>query len=391
MTTAGTLRATRSVGRLRTLGAFQEILPLPNLEDRAAWVKSTPGDPEVLEVPRGADTSYLTHALFRYVGKLPPPLVAYLLARYSKPGDLIIDPMCGGGTTAIEAVSSGRRSMNCDINPIALLLTEALSAPADIDSMLEFAATVATSARPVLPPGDLAKFFSADTYGLIVMGLDAATTPANKALIYSIVRRASFADTKKINTVVDPTKIPKPARALLSEWTHRFVTAFGELGSLNLAGSVTTRAKADEIPVLDGEADLVFLHPPYLTNTAFSEVTHLQLTLMGLNPVDVRKNELAYRGSYFHVPNGLQKYLLGWTAILRTAARVTKAGGHVVTVIGDGSIEGVRIPVAAITEEFAADAGLTLVQRATHVLNNQTGWTLSRKMLAQHVRVFQKV
>ena len=83
------------------------LIPLPALDERAALVQVTPGSVDELEIPRVADTTYLTHGLFRYAGKLPPPLVAYLLASHTSNGDLVVDPMCGGGTSAIEAVASG--------------------------------------------------------------------------------------------------------------------------------------------------------------------------------------------------------------------------------------------------------------------------------------------
>jgi DNA modification methylase len=43
---------------------------------------------------------------------------------YSQAGDLILDPMAGGGTTLIEAKLLGRKFIGCDINPVAVKLCE---------------------------------------------------------------------------------------------------------------------------------------------------------------------------------------------------------------------------------------------------------------------------
>ena len=63
--------------------------------------------------------------------------------------------------------------------------------------------------------GELGRYFSPDAYGLLTTGLRLARTPVEKTLVLSIARRASYANTKKINTVVDSTKTPAPASTAL--------------------------------------------------------------------------------------------------------------------------------------------------------------------------------
>lgn len=364
--------------------------PTPTIAERSALVNVTPGQRERLEIPHSADTSYLTHGLFRYVGKLPPPLMAYLLNNFTSRGDLVVDPMCGGGTTAIEAVSSGRSSKNFDINPVSRLVTAAVSDVTGALNLVDFAETIATEARACPPPLEFKNYFSDDAYGLIRHGLDAARSPAEQMLVLSIARSASFANTKKINTVVDTTKTPKPARQILLRSAAKFEPSYVALAETMPGSSTVAAAPSTVIPMADESADFVLLHPPYLTNTAFSEVTHLQLLLLGADPFKLRSKELAYRGSYFHVTNGLRKYLVGWSSTIQEAARILHPGGHVAVINGDGRIDGVRIPIGAITEEFAADLGLKTRFKAFHVLNNHTGMTLSRRMTGQHVLVFEK-
>ncbi len=363
---------------------------IPSLSDRSASVMRSEAPDSIWEIPPGTKTTYLTHGLFRYAGKLPPPLVAHLLDRYSEPGAVVTDPMCGGGTVAIEAVTSGRSAICCDVNPVSRLITEAVAAPTDVDALLDFADRVVEGRERQAPPEDLADFFAPDTYGVLERGLDLAQSPAEKTLVLSIARSASFANTKKINTVVDPAKQPKDADGLLLAAARKFAVAFEALDACGPEACNVYAAPATSTPLADASADFALLHPPYLTNTAFSESMQLQLLLLGEDPKKLRKAELAYRGSYFHVPNGLHKYLLGWAKILAESVRVVRTGGHIAVVVGDGRIDGVRIPVASITEEFATDLGLRTVDRAFHRLNNQTGWTLSRRMTGQHVLVFER-
>lgn len=49
----------------------------------------------------------------------------YFIDHMSKPGDLVLDPFIGGGTTAEACELLGRRHLSFDINPIALATTQA--------------------------------------------------------------------------------------------------------------------------------------------------------------------------------------------------------------------------------------------------------------------------
>lgn len=51
-------------------------------------------------------------------GSVPPAIIAHLLHYYTKPGDLVVDPMAGGGTTIDVATSMGRRVLAYDIAPL---------------------------------------------------------------------------------------------------------------------------------------------------------------------------------------------------------------------------------------------------------------------------------
>ena len=51
-----------------------------------------------------------------YRGNFAPQIPRNVIERYSKQGDLILDPMVGSGTTLIEAKLTGRNSIGIDIN-----------------------------------------------------------------------------------------------------------------------------------------------------------------------------------------------------------------------------------------------------------------------------------
>lgn len=57
-------------------------------------------------------------------GNWSPEVARNLILRYSKEGDILLDPMIGGGTTAIEAKILNRNIVCSDINDIALERTK---------------------------------------------------------------------------------------------------------------------------------------------------------------------------------------------------------------------------------------------------------------------------
>lgn len=49
--------------------------------------------------------------------KMWPQIAATAIARYSAPGDTVLDPMCGVGTSLIEAIQQGRNAYGVDLEP----------------------------------------------------------------------------------------------------------------------------------------------------------------------------------------------------------------------------------------------------------------------------------
>ncbi len=70
------------------------------------------------------NTLYATHGLHAYAAKCPPPLVSYGLRYYSQPGETVLDPMVGSGTTLVEARLMGRHARGYDIDPLARLIAQ---------------------------------------------------------------------------------------------------------------------------------------------------------------------------------------------------------------------------------------------------------------------------
>lgn len=65
-----------------------------------------------------------THNYYRYPARFSPKFVREVIQTFSKPGDVILDPFVGGGTTLVEALASNRHSIGFDVSPIGTFVSK---------------------------------------------------------------------------------------------------------------------------------------------------------------------------------------------------------------------------------------------------------------------------
>ena len=73
----------------------------------------------------------------KYQGVTPAFIIYNMLQRYTQPGDLVLDPMCGSGTTIDVCLEEGRNVIGYDINPVRddIIKNDARGIPLDNDSV----------------------------------------------------------------------------------------------------------------------------------------------------------------------------------------------------------------------------------------------------------------
>jgi len=65
----------------------------------------------------------LTHKFYRYPARFSPHFAHAAIMAFTKPGDLVLDPYMGGGTTIVEAIAGGRRAFGSDLNQLSVFVT----------------------------------------------------------------------------------------------------------------------------------------------------------------------------------------------------------------------------------------------------------------------------
>jgi len=70
------------------------------------------------------------HPMCSYLASFPAALPHAFIARYTRPGDVVLDPFSGRGTAPLQAAAEGRIGVGNDLNPLASVLTAAKLDPA---------------------------------------------------------------------------------------------------------------------------------------------------------------------------------------------------------------------------------------------------------------------
>jgi DNA methylase len=71
------------------------------------------------------DMRHRLHALCPYFAMFPESFAETWIDRLSNPGEIVLDPFSGRGTTAFQSMLMGRRPIACDVNDVAYCVTRA--------------------------------------------------------------------------------------------------------------------------------------------------------------------------------------------------------------------------------------------------------------------------
>ena len=69
-----------------------------------------------------APVTGLTHGYYKYPARFSPSVARTAIELFTAPGELVLDPFMGGGTSVVEAISLGRRVVGNDVNSLAVYI-----------------------------------------------------------------------------------------------------------------------------------------------------------------------------------------------------------------------------------------------------------------------------
>ena len=352
-------------------------------------------------------SNYALHSVHGFAAKFPPQLPRAFIEALTDPGETVLDPMVGSGTTAVEALLLGRNALGFDLDPLARLVSRAKTAALRPEAVEDVARKVVDAAqlalwrvrdlderlRATYSPEVLDFFdywFRPDTQRELMalkIALDelapGPTARFLQMLFSSIIITKSGGvsmsrDLAHTRPWRDRDKQPKSA----IEQFHRKAT--GVIASLHPPLHDGCRAwicgaDARRLPVRAKAVHLIVTSPPYANNAIdYMRAHKFSLTWLGYSLSDLRElrrqyigSELAPQSNRIALPEDareaiarvgqrdskrasfVEKYLCEMRDSLREMLRVLVPGRAAIVVVGPSSIREVQVQ----TQDYLAQIG----------------------------------
>ena len=270
------------------------------------------------KLPNKRCLRYATHGLHEYRGKFFPQLVRALMNIVQLPrGGVILDPMCGSGTTLVEARLSGRTAYGLDMNPLSVFISDVKCRSLTLAPGALTGACDALRRELAAPPtqlggmGRLAGLAKRDREylqrwftGRTLRELDRIDTAVRRlptatlrsfylVCLSNILRGVSQQKNDDLRVRREETELAAGetiARFLdQAARSTRTVAAFlaergGARTGQHAVREADARQAADTLPSLAGKVDAVITSPPYATALPYLDTDRLSLVYLGLLP-----------------------------------------------------------------------------------------------------------
>lgn len=336
-----------------------------------------------------ADTGFLTHALHPYPSKFIPQIPDYCIRLLSAPGELVLDPFGGSGTTALEAIRLGRRAISIDANPVGTLIGQVKTCNLDANSAMDLralrsslatwlvdlpsSADLAAEYRSYIPDiPNIDKWFPATSRGelaLIRSRIDSMESTKGQMVallaLSRVVLSASFQDSETRYTS-KPRDIPP------TETLRRFLSVLEEIWQNVLRTQPELRYGVCEFLTSDtmelahtllepDSVDLIVTSPPYGNANDYHLYHRFRLLWLGHDPRDLGKIEIGSHLRHQKESSGFDSYMTEMEHCLMGMFRVLRPGRYAVLVVGDAVYKKVVFPVAEVLSAAAGNIGFETI------------------------------
>lgn len=340
------------------------------------------------------------HTMCSYHGMFPAKVAHHFIQRYSHPGEVVLDPFSGRGTTPLQARAEGRRAICNDLSPLAFVLSSAKTDPPGWDAVNRFVdhlerlfKRTKLVQQDVSP--DIRMLYHDNTLAqlcfirqrLVTKELTAWTrnefmvAGALAGIMHGGWRRdgtSQYLSISMPNTFsMSPTYVEKfirenELRKLDQDVFERLRDKLARLYLDETLGDAGDTHYSDAATLLSGNqlrpdsVDLVFTSPPYLQVVNYAQSNWIRLWLLGLDEVGREQGEgrkklnavLDHRHSYSSYCDFMLRTVLG-------VQRVLKKDGVAVLVVGDVKDAGKEDPLplaAKMWDDIKDRTGLRLIE-----------------------------
>jgi hypothetical protein len=333
------------------------------------------------DLPERERTKHV-HRLHPYLGKFIPQLVENLLARYFRPGQHVLDPFAGSGTTLVQALESGLHATGVDIAAFNCLLMDVKTRsynPFVLEQELRAAHARIGEPTTRRPSGYVRRWYAPQAAGELLAFRDLVDDYEYSDVLRVILARAARSARRTTHFDLDFPAAPQ----LEPYWCHKhrrtcrpvetaaqFLRryALDTLARLKEFAHVRSRGRRAVVvhgdvreEHLAGRYDGVLTSPPYPGLIDYHEQHRYAYELLGLD--DRRERELGAAAAGTSRA-AIAAYVDGIAAALVNVRSALRRGAPVIIVVNDRR---------DLYPEILDAAGLRLEDRLRRHVNRRTG------------------
>jgi len=337
---------------------------------------------------------YATHGLFPYRGKFHPQMIKGILNTIGlREGDVVLDPMCGCGTTLIEASIIGMDSIGVELSPFACLMTRAKLAGLSMDCS-RFMRVLREERRIFRELGQATKAEPADLFEARekvgqegFAGTWAGDDDALRQLVLlAYLDTMGYATRRKTKTAAQ--LFPVVLRRYLAA-VQEFNVVRQELG-LELGHASVLCADARSLEIENESVDAVVFSPPYSFAIDYVANDELQLRYLGLDPKRLASGMVGLIGGEGRtkaecIRGRVERYFDDMHTIIGECARVMKPGACCVIVIGSNTNQTGGVALEKRMVAYGQEHGMPLHKHITREIEG-----IRNTMREEHILIMRK-
>jgi SAM-dependent methyltransferase len=317
-------------------------------------------------------TGGLTHRAHPYPAKFIPQIPSELIRTFSAEGETVLDPMCGSGTTLVEAIVNRRSAIGVDINPISALVTEAKTTPltsAELGELLDLARAVESGYVPatIETPEflNLNHWFEAEVIvALSQIRAAIAEMPSDRGKLLArctfsaILVGVSNQDSETRWTRVERSFSAREVRQKFVKHLRADMQDNVLLAQAKPAPARTILADARSLPLESSSVDLVVTSPPYANSHDYYLYNKLRMFWLGYDVKATQAAEIGSRNKHSDMKLDIGDYLTSMAAVMEETNRVLRPGRVACVVVGDAVIRKEFFDMGQQFGSIALQAGL---------------------------------
>jgi len=348
----------------------------------------------------------LTHNLHPWPAKFIPEIPAGAIRALSKPGDLVLDPFGGCGTTALEAIRCGRRACSTDINPLAVQIAQAkcfAPTPTEVVEIKRWSKALRTvtptpellDAAPAIPNREY--WFSTESVGELAYLLREIRKLGLARDFLEVVFAAIIVPISRQESETRYRRVERESSAadVLARFRRRLAASLEMAADLHRVLDRQPREARIECadaralgPVADQSVDLAVFSPPYPNAFDYHLYHRFRLFWLGHDPRPLKHQEIGAHLRY----EGPAEWARDMHGVLGEIRRVLKPRAHALIVVGNGLAKGKLIPSPDILCDIAGEHRLKLRWRTVRsIAASRRSFNLSDSRLrTEQILVFAR-